>query len=92
MLLSALLTSAVVATADENILSLEIQEFSKETTEWVLAGKSLPGDYRTRLMKMEPADRLQAIILLRRAGLLDAEAWPLAEILGEPETEEPPAP
>lgn len=92
MLLSALLTSAVVAAADNVALSPEVQAFSRETTEWVLAGQELPSDYQSRLRMMNPADRLQAIIILRRSGLLETDTWPLDDLLSKAETEEQTAP
>lgn len=52
-----------------------------EATGWLLEGKPLPPDYRVRLMAMPPEARLQALVFLRRAGLLTAEAWALSDIL-----------
>ncbi|MDO5648395.1 hypothetical protein [Paracoccus sp. (in: a-proteobacteria)] len=55
--------------------------FTNDATEWLLAGESLPRDYRLRLLAMDPADRIQAIVFLRRAGLLTDRAWPLDDLL-----------
>ena len=52
-----------------------------EATAWLLEGEPLPADYRTRLMAMPPEARLQALVFLRRAGLLTADAWSLSDIL-----------
>lgn len=52
-----------------------------EATAWLLEGEPLPPDYRTRLMAMSPEARLQALVFLRRAGLLTSDTWPLSDIL-----------
>lgn len=52
-----------------------------EATGWLLEGESLPADYRARLMAMSPEARLQALVFLRRAGLLTSEPWTLSDIL-----------
>ena len=53
-----------------------------EATGWLLEGEPLPVDYRARLMAMPPEARLQALVFLRRAGLLTSDPWPLSDILG----------
>lgn len=58
-----------------------IAEYAEEASGWLLDGDGLPRDYRVRLMRMQPSARLQAIVFLRRAGLLTADAWTLDEIL-----------
>ncbi|MBU3028616.1 hypothetical protein [Paracoccus marinaquae] len=62
-------------------MSPEMTAFADEASAWVLEGKSLPPDYRVRLLRMEPAVRLQLIVFLRRAGLLTDTAWSLEDIL-----------
>jgi hypothetical protein len=54
---------------------------AEDATGWLLDGEPLPSDYRVRLLAMPPEARLQALVFLRRAGLLTADAWPLADIL-----------
>ncbi len=54
---------------------------AEDATGWLLDGEPLPRDYRLRLLSMPPEARLQALVFLRRAGLLTADAWPLADIL-----------
>ena len=54
---------------------------AEDATSWLLDGEPLPPDYRLRLLAMPPEARLQALVFLRRAGLLTADAWPLADIL-----------
>lgn len=58
-----------------------IADYAEEASGWLLDGESLPPDYRIRLMQMPPAARLQAIVFLRRAGLLTADPWTLDDIL-----------
>lgn len=58
-----------------------VEAFADEATGWLLEGRRLPPDYRLRLLNMPPADRLQAIVFLRRAGLLSGTAWSLADVL-----------
>lgn len=81
MLISTLLTSAVTAFADLPDLSPDMMLFAQEASGWVLEGQSLPPDYRQKLHAMAPADRLQAIIFLRRSGLLNDDVWPLEDVL-----------
>lgn len=73
----------VAANAGEPTASLppEIAGYAQEASELLLAGETLPRDYRVRLMGMEPSVRLQALVFLRRAGLLTADPWPLEDIL-----------
>ncbi|WP_103173433.1 hypothetical protein [Paracoccus sp. SY] len=52
-----------------------------DATDWLLEGEALPPDYRARLMRMPPEARLQALVFLRRSGLLTSDAWALPDIL-----------
>lgn len=52
-----------------------------DATGWLLEGEALPPDYRARLMRMPPEARLQALVFLRRSGLLTSDAWALSDIL-----------
>ena len=76
--LLSLLMAAATSVATE--LS-PAEQFTREAEQWVLQGKALPPDYRLRLLQMEPADRIQAIIFLRRAGLLEGSAWTVQDML-----------
>lgn len=58
-----------------------LASFRRDADEWLLTGKSLPPDYRLRLMQMEPADRMQALAYLRRLGLLTGATWPVVDLL-----------
>lgn len=68
------------------------EDFAAEATEWLLDGKALPDDWKSRLQAMAPAERLQSLIFLRRSGLLTTQGWTADEILAPavipPQTEE----
>lgn len=81
MLFPALLTAALAASPDIAPASPELSAFTEEASAWLLEGEPLPRDYRLRLMRMHPADRLQAIVFLRRSGLLRGDVWRLEEVL-----------
>ncbi|WP_237168317.1 hypothetical protein [Paracoccus shandongensis] len=68
------------AAADPALLP-EATALADEATGWLLEGEPLPPDYRVRLMRMPPEARLQALVFLRRAGLLTADPWALSDIL-----------
>lgn len=68
------------APADPALLP-DAAALADEATGWLLEGEPLPPDYRARLMAMPPEARLQALVFLRRAGLLTADPWPLSDIL-----------
>ena len=68
------------AAADPALLP-DAAALADEATAWLLEGEALPPDYRARLMRMPPEARLQALVFLRRAGLLTADAWSLSDIL-----------
>lgn len=80
MLFAALLAAAVQSPLVEG-LPPEVASLAEEASGWLLEGRALPPDYRVRLMRLTPAERLQAIIFLRRAGLLSDAPWPLEDIL-----------
>lgn len=70
------------AAPTEEPLLPEAAALASQATEWLLAGEALPADYRLRLLAMRPEARLQAIVFLRRAGLLTGDGWALSDILG----------
>ncbi|WP_347137952.1 hypothetical protein [Paracoccus sp. SSK6] len=80
---------AGAASADPALLP-DAAALAAEATGWLLEGEALPPDYRARLMRMPPEARLQALVFLRRAGLLTADAWALSDVL-EPTTTPAPA-
>ncbi|WP_410216411.1 hypothetical protein [Paracoccus sp. (in: a-proteobacteria)] len=63
--------------------------FAEVASGWLLAGQSLPRDYRVTLMQMESADRIRSIAYLRRIGLLTDRPWTLDDLLRPPVTTEP---
>ncbi|MCZ0960241.1 hypothetical protein [Paracoccus benzoatiresistens] len=71
---------AGTAAADPALLP-DAAALADDATGWLLEGESLPPDYRARLMRMPPEARLQALVFLRRAGLLTADSWALSDIL-----------
>lgn len=59
-----------------------VADFASRVDGWILAGEPLPVDYRLELLRMQPDDRLQALIYLRRSGLMGrADPWPLSDLL-----------
>lgn len=88
MLLVVLLSVAAQAGEAAAPDSTPLAAFTQEAAGWLLEGKRLPPDYRLRLLGMAPAERLQAIIFLRRAGLLTDAAWSLSDILKPAATQE----
>ena len=68
------------APADQALLP-DAAALANDATGWLLEGEPLPADYRARLMAMPPEARLQALVFLRRAGLLTTEPWTLSDIL-----------
>ena len=83
MMIGALVTvlGLAGAAAAEGPLLPDAAALADEATGWLLEGEPLPVDYRARLMAMPPEARLQALVFLRRAGLLTAGPWPLSDIL-----------
>lgn len=65
----------------EQALLPDAATLADEATGWLLDGEPLPPDYRARLMALPPEARLQALVFLRRAGLLTSDPWPLSDIL-----------
>mgnify|MGYP007017189117 CR=1 FL=1 len=71
---------AGTAAADPALLP-DAAALAEDATAWLLEGEPLPPDYRIRLMRMPPEARLQALVFLRRSGLLTSDAWALPDIL-----------
>lgn len=83
MIAAMILATGLAGAAGADLPMLpEAAELASEATGWLLEGRPLPRDYRVRLMQMPPEARLQALIFLRRSGLLTAEPWRLSDILG----------
>lgn len=57
------------------------EPFAEAASGWLLSGEGLPRDYRVTLMQMDSADRIRAIALLRRIGLLTDHPWALDDLL-----------
>lgn len=61
--------------------STETSHFIDRMIELLLDGENLPVDIKHQVMELDPNERFNAIIFLRRSGLLDGPAWPLDELL-----------
>lgn len=81
MLVAALFLAGVGAAGQMVDASPRPETFEQEATRWLLEGRDLPPDYRPRLLEMTPSRRLQAIVFLRRSGLLTGKSWRLDDIL-----------
>ena len=84
MIIPALLTVAISSVDAGASETPTLDSFTADIGVMILDGRDLPRDYRSRLLKMSPADRLQAIIFLRRSGLLKGDIWDLEDILRPP--------
>lgn len=73
LILTALL--ALPAAADD------LADYRDRATQRLLDGQSLPPDYRFELMRMPPARRFEAIVFLRRSGLLTGPGWTAEDLL-----------
>lgn len=56
-------------------------DFLREATAWLLNGDPMPSDVDHRLMQLEPSDRVEALVFLRRSGLWTTQAWPVERML-----------
>jgi hypothetical protein len=82
--LSAITVLIVALTSDpatELVQPDPVASFVEDASGWLLEGRSLPRDYRLRLLAMSPADRIRAITYLRRTGLLTGAPWPVPDLL-----------
>lgn len=75
MILS-LMTALLIAGA-----SAEAESYAAEAQARMLAGQSLPRDFRRQLAALEPVDRFAVVIWLRRTGLLTGPAVPIEAML-----------
>lgn len=89
MIVPALLTVAVATSGTGAPAPTELEAFTSDASAMLLEGRELPADYRHRLRAMSPGDRLQAIVFLRRSGLLSGDLWSLEDILRPPEIHSP---
>lgn len=81
MLIAAIIALGASAVPAEPMLLPEAATFAEEATGWLLEGRGLPRDYRVQLLRMSPEARLQALVFLRRSGLLTSDSWALDDIL-----------
>ncbi|MDO5704156.1 MAG: hypothetical protein Q4G49_03665 [Paracoccus sp. (in: a-proteobacteria)] len=81
MLIATLVMAAGLAASDAAVPATPLGLFIAEAETWLLHARPLPPDTRLRLLRMQPEDRLQAIIFLRRAGLLTGAVWSVEDLL-----------
>lgn len=74
----ALALAATDARADQK------DRFIAEMTERLLAGQEAPRDLETRLLALEPAERFEAVVFLRRSGLLRGAPLSVDRLLDVP--------
>lgn len=77
------LSLCIAGLSDALLPSAALADYTKMASALVLDGQDLPKDYREHLLALSPADRVQAIAFLRRAGLLSDDHWTLADLLRE---------
>lgn len=64
--------------------AMSLDQFKQANSDRLLAGRGIVPDWRDQLVAMPPADRLEALIFLRRSGLLQSPAWPIEAVLAPP--------
>lgn len=64
----------------------ELLEYRSRFEARLLEGGSLPADYRLELLEMPAAERIEAIIFLRRSGLLTGQSWRADDLLRSPKS------
>lgn len=81
MFAPALLASAIASSEPAASATTKLGDFTARASVMLLEGTGLPSNYRDELMTLPPSDRLQAIIFLRRSGLLQGDLWSLEDVL-----------
>ena len=84
MIVPALLIVAVSSADAGASATPNFDSFTADMSAMILDGRDLAPDYRHLLMEMSPTDRLQAIIFLRRSGLLKGGIWSMEDVLRPP--------
>lgn len=77
MILAALLLSWPL----QQDATTALTQFRQQSEAKLLAGEALAPDYRQHLATLPPAERIEAIIFLRRIGLLTGRAWQVDDLL-----------
>ncbi|WBU53136.1 hypothetical protein [Paracoccus sp. SCSIO 75233] len=71
MILAAILSSALVSVEPAE----DLDTIKSEVNRLVLAGASIPPDFLLRVQRLDdPADRMDAVVYLRRSGLMTGPA------------------
>lgn len=81
MFVPAFLASAIASSEPARSATIALDDFTARASVMLLEGTQLPSDYRSELMALPPSERLQAIIFLRRSGLLQGDLWALEDVL-----------
>lgn len=83
MYLAALLLSLPLQQAS----GADLTAFQRQAEMTLLSGDRLAPDYRQQLLTLPPEDRIEAIIFLRRIGLLTGKRWRVDDMLRPAQTE-----
>jgi len=78
--IAALILSAALASQDQEG-ALTRDSMVSDAKDRLLHGEPLPSDLDERLMRLNPSDRIEVLIFLRRSGLLSGPAWPADRLL-----------
>lgn len=62
----------------------------RDATDWLLNGEDLPRDIDERLMRLSPSDRVEALVFLRRSGMMIGPAWSVERLLAPAKNKEIP--
>lgn len=80
MILLSIAFAASLATTNEQIATKA--DILNEMTQRLLDGESVPRNIETRLMVLEPAERFEVVVFLRRSGLLVGKSLSVDRLLG----------
>lgn len=89
-MIAALLIMMAAAAEPPATAPVSREGLIREATELLLNGEPLPADIDVRLMALPPADRIEVLIFLRRAGMIDGPGWATDRLLAPVRTGEQP--
>lgn len=76
-----ILVHLLVLTAVQQAAATPRDDLLHEATAWLLNGDALPPDIDDRLMQLEPGERVEVLVFLRRSGLLTTPVWSAEHML-----------